>query len=99
MVLLSLILYICKSTLLSSHYNGNYRKLVVYPNGNKNKNVKEHISLYLALAKEKSLQIGWEVYAVVRLFLLDQNKDNYIVLQGIISSNLCIFQPRTLIAG
>ncbi|KAF3456463.1 hypothetical protein FNV43_RR01113 [Rhamnella rubrinervis] len=61
---------------------GGYKwKLVVYPNGNKNKNAKEHISLYLALTKETSVQTGWEVYAVFRLFLLDQNKDNYIVLQ------------------
>ena len=108
MVLFSLTLYIYmqNSTLffflffvLSFHYNAKYRKLVVYPNGNKNKNAKEHISIYLALSKENSLQTGWEVSAVFRLFLLDQNKQHYIVLQGIVSSNLCIFQPQTLIAG
>ncbi|KAL5564624.1 hypothetical protein UlMin_027788 [Ulmus minor] len=54
-------------------------KLVIYPNGNKSKNVKENISVNLAMAE--SLQIGWEVHAVLRLFLLDQNNDNYMVLQ------------------
>ena len=32
---------------------------------------------------ENSLPTGWEVYAVFRLFLLDQNKDYYLTLQGI----------------
>ncbi|KAL5564640.1 hypothetical protein UlMin_027804 [Ulmus minor] len=56
-------------------------KLVIYPNGNKSKNVKENISVYLAMAAAESLQTGWEVHAVLRLFLLDQNNDNYMVLQ------------------
>ncbi|XP_044487669.1 uncharacterized protein LOC123212557 isoform X2 [Mangifera indica] len=61
---------------------GGYKwKLVLYPNGNKSKNVKEHISLYLAIADASSLTHGWQVYAVVRLFLLDQNKDNYLIVQ------------------
>lgn len=61
---------------------GGYKwKLVLHPTGNKSKNVKEHISLYLAMANTSSLQLGWEVYAVFRLFLLDQNKDNFSILQ------------------
>ncbi|ESR32503.1 hypothetical protein CICLE_v10005327mg [Citrus x clementina] len=61
---------------------GGYKwKLVLYPAGNKSKNVKEHISVYLAMANTSSLQLGWEVYAVFRLFLLDQNKDNFLILQ------------------
>ncbi|KAL5564635.1 hypothetical protein UlMin_027799 [Ulmus minor] len=59
-------------------------KLVVYPNGNKSKNVKENISVYLAMAAIESLQIGWEVHAVLRLFLLDQNNNNYMVLQDVV---------------
>ncbi|ESR46022.1 hypothetical protein CICLE_v10003151mg, partial [Citrus x clementina] len=31
-----------------------------------------------------SLTFGWEVYAVFRLFLLDQNQDNYLVVQDAI---------------
>ncbi|KAL5564631.1 hypothetical protein UlMin_027795 [Ulmus minor] len=56
-------------------------KLIIYPNGNESKNVKENISVYLAMAAAESLQPGWEVHAVLRLFLLDQNNDNYMVLQ------------------
>ncbi|GAY57505.1 hypothetical protein CUMW_179940, partial [Citrus unshiu] len=54
---------------------GGYKKLVVYPNGNKKKNVKDHISLYLAMVDTSSLGLGWEVYVIFRLFVLDQNKD------------------------
>lgn len=58
------------------------RKLVLYPNGNKSKNTKDHVSIYLALADSNSLGPGWEVSAVFRLYLLDQNKDSYWILQG-----------------
>ena len=58
------------------------RKLVLYPNGNKSKNIKDHVSVYLALADSSSLGPGWEVSAVFRLYLLDQNKDSYLILQG-----------------
>ncbi|KAH9753481.1 TRAF-like family protein [Citrus sinensis] len=64
---------------------GGYKwKLVLYPNGNESKNVKDHISLCLAMADTSSLTFGWEVYAVFRLFLLDQNQDNYLVVQDAI---------------
>ncbi|KAI4335061.1 hypothetical protein L6164_013743 [Bauhinia variegata] len=56
-------------------------KLIFYPKGKKSKNVKEHISLYLALEGTSSLRPGWEVYATFRLFLLDQNNDKYLVVQ------------------
>lgn len=77
----SFLYYLCKC-----------RKLVLHPDGNKNKNVKEHISIYLAMAmadEATSLPPGWEVYATFRMFLLDQKKDNYLTLEGIIIS---IFQ-------
>ncbi|GAY34872.1 hypothetical protein CUMW_013770 [Citrus unshiu] len=48
---------------------------------NKSKNVKDHISLYLAVADTSSLTFGWEVYAVFCLFLLYQNQDSYLVVQ------------------
>ncbi|KAI9195371.1 hypothetical protein LWI28_014243 [Acer negundo] len=64
---------------------GGYKwKLVLYPNGNKSKNVKDHISLYLTLTDTSSLLLGWEVYAVLRLFLLDQRKDKYLTVQDAI---------------
>ncbi|KAK6913622.1 Proteasome assembly chaperone 4 [Dillenia turbinata] len=62
---------------------GGYKwKLVLYPSGNQSKNVKDHISLYLAMADTSSLALGWEVHAIFRLFLLDQERDNYLILQG-----------------
>ncbi|KAJ6350700.1 hypothetical protein OIU78_006775 [Salix suchowensis] len=62
---------------------GGYKwNLVLYPSGNKSKNVKEHISLYLAMADTSSLPLGWEIHVIFRLFLLDQNKDSYLVIQA-----------------
>ncbi|XP_056166106.1 uncharacterized protein LOC115692626 isoform X2 [Syzygium oleosum] len=61
---------------------GGYKwKLVIYPNGNKSKNVKEHVSLYLSMAETSSLPSGWEVHALVRFSLRDQHKDNYLIIQ------------------
>ncbi|PON46929.1 E3 ubiquitin-protein ligase SIN-like [Trema orientale] len=67
----------------SSYFEaGGYKwNLVIYPNGNKSRNVKEHLSFYLAMAESNSLKTGWEVYAVFRLFVLDQDKDNYMIVQ------------------
>lgn len=56
-------------------------KLALYPNGNKKKNVKDFISVYLEMAGVKSLRAGWEVYVDLRVFLLDQNTGSYLVLQ------------------
>ncbi|KAJ4708909.1 Ubiquitin carboxyl-terminal hydrolase 12 [Melia azedarach] len=61
---------------------GGYKwKLIFYPSGNTKKNVVDHISVYIAMSDASSLQLGWEVYGDFRLFLLDQNKDKYFVLQ------------------
>ncbi|BFG14820.1 hypothetical protein CerSpe_010930 [Prunus speciosa] len=61
---------------------GGYKwKLVFYPNGNKSRNVKEHISLYIVLAGANGSQTCWEVHAAFRLFLLDQNTGKYLALQ------------------
>nr|XP_043606469.1 uncharacterized protein LOC122578551 [Erigeron canadensis] len=62
---------------------GGYKwKLVIHPNGNKNKNAADFLSVYLAMASPTSLPPGWEVYATFRVFLLDQNNDNYLKLEG-----------------
>ncbi|XP_022760771.1 MATH domain and coiled-coil domain-containing protein At3g58370-like [Durio zibethinus] len=61
---------------------GGYKwKLLLYPNGNKSKNVKEHLSLYLLLADVSSLiRHSREVHAIFRFFLLDQSKDKYLIV-------------------
>ncbi|KAJ6287701.1 hypothetical protein OIU78_000006 [Salix suchowensis] len=62
---------------------GGYKwKLVLYPNGNKSRNVKDYISLYLAMVDTSSLPPGWEVNVIFRLFLLDQITDSYLVIQA-----------------
>ncbi|KAL3750476.1 hypothetical protein ACJRO7_011475 [Eucalyptus globulus] len=61
---------------------GGYKwKLVLYPNGNKSKNVEEHVSLYLSIVETSSLPSGWGVHALVRFFLRDQDKDNDLIIQ------------------
>ncbi|CAL8079474.1 unnamed protein product [Prunus armeniaca] len=70
---------------------GGYKwKLVVYPNGYKQKNVDDHISVYLEMAGADSLQTGWEVFVDFRLFLLDQNKGIYLVLQDANLKKMCL---------
>ncbi|KAE8685789.1 Glycosyl hydrolase family protein [Hibiscus syriacus] len=61
---------------------GGYKwKLVLYPHGNKSRNVKEHLSLYLVSADVASrIDLDLEVHAVFRFFLLDQTKDNYLTV-------------------
>ncbi|XP_050374734.1 uncharacterized protein LOC126792325 [Argentina anserina] len=53
-------------------------KSVLYPNGDKKKNVKDHISVYLRIAGEDTLRASWGVCVDFRLFLLDQNKGRYL---------------------
>ncbi|KAG8370589.1 hypothetical protein BUALT_Bualt14G0132800 [Buddleja alternifolia] len=65
---------------------GGYKwKLVVHPDGNKDKGITDHISLYLVLVPGASsnspLPPGWEIRALFRLYLLDQNNDTYLTLQ------------------
>ncbi|CDO98706.1 unnamed protein product [Coffea canephora] len=57
-------------------------KLAIYPNGNKTKGVADYMSVYVVMARENFLRPGLEVHAVFRMFLLDQNSDNYLTLQG-----------------
>ncbi|KAL4651188.1 hypothetical protein ACB092_01G141500 [Castanea dentata] len=62
--------------------SGGYKwKLVIYPNGNKNNNVDEHMSLYLAIEAADLRPPGWEVHAIFRFFLHDQIRDNYLTIE------------------
>ncbi|KAF6136332.1 hypothetical protein GIB67_021907 [Kingdonia uniflora] len=62
--------------------SGGYKwKLSLYPNGNPNKNGKDHISLYLVISDTSSLHFGWEVNVILRLFLFDQIRDKYLVIE------------------
>ncbi|PRQ39595.1 putative ubiquitinyl hydrolase 1 [Rosa chinensis] len=72
-----------------------YRKLVLYPDGNKRRNVYGHISLYLEIAGTNLFQPGWEVHVDFRLFLLDQHKRVYLVFEGIICFSVTEFSSST----
>nr|DAD33980.1 TPA_asm: hypothetical protein HUJ06_004620 [Nelumbo nucifera] len=61
---------------------GGYKwKLSLHPKGNKNKGVKDHLSLYLAVAETSSLPSDWEVKVIFKLFLYDQLRDKYLMLE------------------
>ncbi|XP_050373144.1 uncharacterized protein LOC126790836 isoform X2 [Argentina anserina] len=74
---------------------GGYKwKLVFHPNGNKKRNVKDHISHYLVMDGVDSLDSSWEVYIDFRLFLLDQNKGNYLVFEV---DDTCVFGAEVFV--
>ncbi|KAG5526279.1 hypothetical protein RHGRI_032530 [Rhododendron griersonianum] len=61
---------------------GGYKwKLSLYPNGNKKRNVTDHISLYLGIADTKTLPPGWEVNVSFKLFAFDHIRDRYLTIQ------------------
>ncbi|XP_059651082.1 MATH domain and coiled-coil domain-containing protein At2g01790-like [Cornus florida] len=61
---------------------GGYKwRLSLYPNGNKKKNVKDHISLYLVIADTAKLPRGWEVNVNFKLFVFDHLHDKYLTIQ------------------
>ncbi|KAI8532619.1 hypothetical protein RHMOL_Rhmol11G0227300 [Rhododendron molle] len=61
---------------------GGYKwKLSLYPNGNKKRNVTDHISLYLRIADTEALPPGWEVNVSFKLFVYDHIKDKYLTIQ------------------
>ncbi|KAG6764968.1 hypothetical protein POTOM_028982 [Populus tomentosa] len=77
---------------------GGYKwKLVLYPNGNTSNNVKDSISLYLAMVDAGSLPRGWEVNVIFRLFLLDQNNNSYLVIQGMFSNHYSAIDPQAIV--
>lgn len=68
-----------------------YRKLSLYPNGDKFRDGRDHISIYLALAEMSSLPSGWEINVVFNFFILNQLQNKYFIIQGrtyIINSNV-----------
>ncbi|OAY56214.1 uncharacterized protein LOC110612367 isoform X1 [Manihot esculenta] len=54
-------------------------RLVIYPNGNRSRNVTKHISVYLALADP--VMLGLEVRAAFHLYLYDQDKKEFLEIK------------------
>ncbi|XP_042504364.1 uncharacterized protein LOC122081331 isoform X4 [Macadamia integrifolia] len=60
---------------------------------NKNKQQKVHyLSLYLGIEETRSIQPGWEIEAVFRLFVFDQIRGRYLMLQ---ETNAKFDEPNT----
>ncbi|KAM5568573.1 hypothetical protein ABKV19_016233 [Rosa sericea] len=79
---------------------GGYRwKLVLCPNGNKRRNVEGHISLYLEMAEEKPIEPDQIVAIDFRLFLLNQKKSNYLVLEDANKKEKKYVFYRTIVGG
>ncbi|XP_061993360.1 uncharacterized protein LOC133711221 [Rosa rugosa] len=79
---------------------GGYRwKLVLCPNGNKKRNVEGHISLYLEMAEEKPIEPDQIVAIDFRLFLLNQKKSNYLVLEDANKKEKKYVFYRTIVGG
>ncbi|OMO82400.1 TRAF-like family protein [Corchorus olitorius] len=54
--------------------------LILYPEGDKQRNGDGHISLYLRLEDIQNLEPGWEVDALLTFFVF--NKDQFMSIQG-----------------
>ncbi|PRQ34921.1 putative ubiquitinyl hydrolase 1 [Rosa chinensis] len=81
---------------------GGYKwKLVLFPNGNKNRDVKDHISLYLEMGGDKAIEPGKIVTVDYKLFLLNRHKgkESYLVLEDYNKreKKYCIY--RTIVGG
>ena len=56
----------------------------MFPKGN-NEGKDDHVSVYLLLDSTSSLPVGKGVNAILKFFLLDQIRGDYLVVQGIYS--------------
>ncbi|PRQ39582.1 putative ubiquitinyl hydrolase 1 [Rosa chinensis] len=77
---------------------GGYKwKLVLFPNGNRARNGKDHISLYLEMAGLEAIKATLHVLVDFKFFLLNQYKKNYLVLEGEKKERYCFY--RTIVGG
>ncbi|XP_059650181.1 uncharacterized protein LOC132295937 [Cornus florida] len=57
-------------------------KLSFYPTGNKKRNGKDYISLYLVISDTETLTRGWEVNVNLKLFVFDHIRGKYLTIEG-----------------
>ncbi|XP_038684112.1 uncharacterized protein LOC119984316 [Tripterygium wilfordii] len=62
--------------------NSPRRSLIFYPNGKKNANADNHISLYLVIKETEKLPACWEVNATFKFFVFDHIRDKYLTIEG-----------------
>ncbi|KAK9927872.1 hypothetical protein M0R45_025038 [Rubus argutus] len=76
-------------------------KLVLFPTGNKKRNVTDHISLYLELGGQKPIEPEWTVTVDYKFFLLNQQKEKktYLVLEYVNKKEKKYCFYRTIVGG
>ncbi|XP_021625080.1 MATH domain and coiled-coil domain-containing protein At3g58250 [Manihot esculenta] len=57
-------------------------KLVLYPSGNVKRDGSDHISLYLAIAEPNAIPPGSQVDVILKFFVFDHLRDEYLTIQG-----------------
>ncbi|XVF22811.1 hypothetical protein REPUB_Repub12eG0203100 [Reevesia pubescens] len=78
-----------------SIYLVSFKRLVLYPNGNKNNNGDGFISLYLGIEETENLPLNWEVNVEFKLFVLDQIHDQYLAVKDVGESIRRFHQMKT----
>ncbi|XP_038684604.1 uncharacterized protein LOC119984632 isoform X3 [Tripterygium wilfordii] len=62
---------------------GGYKwSLIFYPNGKKNANADNHISLYLVIKETEKFPASWEVNATFKFFVFDHIRDKFLTIEG-----------------
>ncbi|GAV72130.1 MATH domain-containing protein, partial [Cephalotus follicularis] len=65
-------------------------RLVLYPSGDKKRNGKGHISLYVTMVDTETLPSVWEVHVDLKLFVYDHKEDKYLTIQDA-NGSVCRF--------
>ncbi|XVF85665.1 hypothetical protein PTKIN_Ptkin17bG0134500 [Pterospermum kingtungense] len=61
--------------------SGHKWRMILYPEGDKQRNGANHISLSLEILGTEKLSPAWEIHALLNFFVYDHNKDQYISFQ------------------
>ncbi|KAK6242522.1 hypothetical protein SCA6_007911, partial [Theobroma cacao] len=61
--------------------SGHKWRLILYPEGDKQRNGGGHISLYLRIVDVEKLGRAWEIDALINFFVLDQENNQYLSIQ------------------
>ena len=56
--------------------------MILYPEGDKERNGGDHISLYLEIVDIQNLGGAWEIDALLNFFVFDHREYKYVSIQG-----------------
>lgn len=59
-----------------------FRRLCLYPKGNKKSNGEGYMSLYLQISDTENLPLDWKVTVNFKLFALNHINEEYLTVQG-----------------